>query len=56
MLGTRYHVPLAGEGMVSNLIISPFLLGFIVVYECFSEHGIFSMESVTAMLTDTQTA
>ncbi len=26
--------------------------GFIVVHECFSEHGIFSMESVTAMLTD----
>lgn len=40
--------------MVSNLIISPVSLGFIVVHECFSEHGIFSMESVTAMLTDTK--
>ena len=41
MLGARYHVTLVGEGMVLNLIISPFSLGFLVVYECFSEHGIF---------------
>jgi hypothetical protein len=36
MLGTRYHVSLAGKDMVSNLIISPVSLGFIVVHECFS--------------------
>lgn len=54
MLGARYHVALAGKGMVSNLIISLLSLGFVVVHECFSEHGIFSMESVTAMLTDTK--
>lgn len=41
MFGARYHVALAGQGMVSNLIISPVSLGFIVVHECFSEHGIF---------------
>lgn len=40
--------------MVSNLIINLVSLGFIAVHECFSEHGIFSMESVTAMLTDTK--
>ncbi|KPX51718.1 Integrase [Pseudomonas amygdali pv. hibisci] len=40
--------------MVSNLIISPVSLGVIVVHECFPEHGIFSMESVIAMLTDTK--
>ena len=40
--------------MVSNLTISPVSLGFIVVDEYFSKHGIFSMESVTAMLTDTK--
>ncbi|MDU8430156.1 hypothetical protein RYA99_16755 [Pseudomonas syringae pv. actinidifoliorum] len=54
MFGARYHVALVGKGMVSNLIISPVSLGFIVVHECFSEHGIFSMGSVTAMLTDTK--
>lgn len=54
MFGARYHVALIGQGMVSNLIIRPASLGFIVVHECFSEHGIFSMESVTAMLTDTK--
>ena len=41
MLGARYHVALVGKGMVSNLIIIPVSLGFIVVHECFSEHGIF---------------
>jgi len=54
MFGARYHVALVGKGMVSNLIISPVSLGFAVVHECFSEHGIFSMESITAMLTDTK--
>lgn len=39
--------------MVSNLIISQVSLGFTMVHERFSEHGIFYMESVTAMLTDT---
>ena len=54
MFSARYHVALVGKGMVSNLIISPVSLGFAAVHECFSEHGIFSMESVTAMLTDTK--
>ena len=48
MFGARYNVALLGKGMVSDLIISPVSLGFIVVYECFSEHGIFPMESVTS--------
>lgn len=50
--GARYHAALAGKGMVSNLILPPVLLGFIVVHGCFSEHGTFYMESATAMLTD----
>ena len=54
MLGARYHVALLGKGVVSNLIISPVSLGFVLVHEWFSEHGIFHMESVTAMLTDTK--
>lgn len=40
MLGARYHVALVGFGMVSNLIITPVSLGFNVVNERFSEHGI----------------
>lgn len=54
MFSARYHVALVGKGMVSNLIISPVSLGFAAVHECVSEHGIFSMESIAAMLTDTK--
>lgn len=54
MLCARYHVTLAGKGMVSSLMTSPVSLGFLLVRECFFKHGIFYMESVTAMLTDTK--
>ncbi|MDC6487634.1 hypothetical protein LN426_02955 [Pseudomonas syringae] len=52
MFGARYHVALVGKSMVSNFIISPVSLGFNVVHECFSEHGIFSMESITLWLAE----
>ncbi|SCY09446.1 hypothetical protein SAMN03159391_00915 [Pseudomonas sp. NFACC37-1] len=45
MPSARYHVALAGKGMVSNLMTSPVSLGFIIVRECFSKQGIFYMES-----------
>ena len=54
MLGARYHVASVERDMVSNLIICPVSLGFFVVRECFSEHGIFYVEYVTSMLTDTK--